>query len=160
MRNRKKPHRLILYSISPCQRIFENFELGRPEGKHNEEQGNGAKRYNSPFWRLANQFVFVQQPSLVKIRDCGRNKENGDVEPIGSLADHSVIGVKENRNQDDPKKNSTKLDTPKILAITEEKALYNSKNKHRHKEKLHVLPRRFVHARNWSDPRSLSKPII
>ena len=44
-------------------------------------------------------------------------------------------------NQSDTQQNSAKLYAPKILSLREEKALNDGENKHRPKEKLHVLPR-------------------
>ena len=126
-------HRLFLYAIGSCQRILEDSDFRCQKGEYNEEQGNGAKKQNSPFWRSAEKSVFVEKPRLVDINNCGRHKENGDVKPIGRLADHTVAGVKENGNQRKAKKNPPKLDTPKILPITEEKALRDSKKEHRNK---------------------------
>ena len=81
-----------------------------------------------------------KQPCLVKIRDRGGNKENGNVEPIGRFTNHAVVGVEEYGDHKEPQKDSAKLYAPKIRALTEEKAVHYGKEKHWPKEQLHVLP--------------------
>ena len=80
------------------------------------------------------ELLQVEKPCLVNIHNRGRNKENGDIEPIRRLADNTVIGVEDYGNQNDSEKNTAELHTPKVLAILEEKALYDSENKHRYKQ--------------------------
>lgn len=93
------PHRLILYSVSSCQRVLEYSKLRGQKGKYNEEQGDRPDSRDSEPWGSAGRFAKVEQPCLVDIRRRGRNEENGDVQPIGGSADHTVIGVKENGDQ-------------------------------------------------------------
>ena len=88
----------------------------------------------------------VEFSRFAEIGNCGGNEENGDVDPVGRFADHSVVGIEDDGDKDDPKQNPAELDTPKIIPVTEEYALHNGKKKRRPKEELHVLPRGFVYS--------------
>ena len=76
----------------------------------------------------------MKEPRFVDIGDRGRNKENCNVKPIGGSADHAVIGVKKNGDQDHPEEDAAELHAPKIFALAKEKALHDRKNEHRPKE--------------------------
>lgn len=76
----------------------------------------------------------VELSRFVEIGNSRREKENGDVDPVGRFADHTVIGVEQDRDQKLAEKDPTELYTPKIFAIAKEKALYNGKDQHRPKE--------------------------
>ena len=130
-----------LYTVSTGQWIFKDSDFRRSEGKDDKEQGNRAKRTESHFRGLTRHFVGVQEPCFVEICDRGGNKENGDVDPVGRLADHTVVGVEDDGDQNKPTKNSAKLYAPKILSVFKKEALYYRKNEGGPKEKLYVLPR-------------------
>ena len=91
-------HRLILYSVSPCERIFKNVNFRCLEGKHDKEQGNHTKRTESQFRGPARHFVGIKA-CFADIRDRGGKEENGDVKPIGGFTDHAVVGIEDHGNQ-------------------------------------------------------------
>ena len=57
------------------------------------------------------------------------NKENGDIQPVGGFPDCAVVGIEQNGDQGESENYSSKLDTPEVLAVAEEKALDYCKNK-------------------------------
>ena len=61
--------------------------------------------------------IFIELFGFIKIRNCRRNKEDSDVQPVGRFADGTVVGIKNDGDQDLPKKNAPKFDAPEICAI-------------------------------------------
>ena len=99
MRNRKKPHRLILYTIRACQRIFENADFRCCKRERNEQNGDSAEQGNCKFGIFANGRAIVKLPSFVDIRNRSGDEENRDIDPIRRASNYAVVGVKENRDQ-------------------------------------------------------------
>ena len=122
-----------LYTVCPCQGISENADLRRHKGEYREKNGNCRKRDKGAFWMLAD-FWIVELPCFIEIRRGGGNEENGDVDPIGGLADHAVVGVKKDGNQADSCEYSAEFHTPKIPTVAEEKALHDAIKEHWPKE--------------------------
>lgn len=77
---------------------------------------------------------------FVNIGNCRRNKEDGDVDPIGRFSDSTVIGVKKNGYQYQSDQNSPKLYAPEIFLLPKEEALYDRVEEGWPEEQLHVLP--------------------
>ena len=105
MRFYKISHRLFLYTISACQRISENANLGCREREYNKEQSNQAEDDDRQLAWSAKECFLVEEPCFVDIRNRGWYKENGDVEPIGRFTDCTVIGIENDGNQEHSEKN-------------------------------------------------------
>lgn len=73
----------FLYAIRSRQRIHKNTNLGRSEGEKDKEQGDHAKRRNCDLGRLTGALLTMQLNCFINIDDCGADKENSDVDPIG-----------------------------------------------------------------------------
>ena len=95
-----------LYSKITCQRILKNADFRGGKRKDDKEQGNYTENGNGDFLRFAGGCFIVKLPCFKEIRNCGRNKENNNIDPIRRLADHAVVGVKQNRDQDKTKQDS------------------------------------------------------
>jgi len=134
--------------------------VGRQEGEKDEQRGEHRERHERSRRGFAAHALRVKEPCLVDIGDGGAHKENGDIEPIGRRADDAVVEIKEQGNEKKPRQDAAPLDAPEVLAVAEKEALHGGKEQHRPKEQLHVLPRRFVHARKRCDPNGLPQPIV
>ena len=150
----------FLYSIGSRQRVLEYVDLGSNKSKYNEQKRQRAKECQRNFIGLAQYPFGIERASLIKVRDRGGNKENSYIYPIGRLADNAVIGIEKYGYKNESEKNTSKLNAPKILSVTKEKALYDSVNKHRPKEKLNMLPGRLVNSRKRRYPYRLAEPIV
>ena len=139
-------------SVSSRQGVLEQAKLGCGKGEDGEKQGDRTKRGKCPSWRFAAQSVGLKELCLYPIRDRRGKKEDGNVEPVGGLADHAVVGVEDDRDQAHSQKDAAPLHAPEIPTVAEEKALHDGKEKGRPKEELHVLSGGFVHARAGGDP--------
>ena len=110
------------------QWIYENAEAWSAKCEENEKQGNHAKHGDRRPWRAASEAFFLQEAQFVKICDHGRDKEDGDVEPIGGFADSAVVGIKKDGNQNLPKKDGSQSDAGKVPPILKEKALHEGED--------------------------------
>ena len=151
---------ILLHTVSFGDRILEYIQHWRAEGKDDEADGYEAKRRYCPFLRAADDLLGVIKTRLVDIRHRGAHEKDSDIYKVGRLADRSVVGVKYHGDKNDSQKNSAQLDAPEILSFAKEKALHDGVEEHRHEKQLHVLPRRFVHARYCRDPHRAAKPIV
>ena len=154
------PHRLILYPVRTCQGVPEDIEFGGIEGENDEHGGDHREKSDRDPWISAYGFAVFILPRLVEIRHCGGHEEDRDVDPIGRASDDTVIGIKENGYQREPEQDALQLHAPEFLKILKEKALHDGEDKHREKEQLHMLPRRFVHARDRRDPFRAPEPFV
>ena len=118
---------IFLYSVGAAQRISKKSEVGGHEREENKQNGEYTKQSDRKLLAFASHRFVVELSGLIDICNGGANKENRNVEPIGRFADRTVIGVENNRDQYKPQKDTAKLDAPKILSVSEEKALYNGK---------------------------------
>lgn len=82
---------------------------------------------------LAGSLALFEEASLVDISGGGRDEKDGDIYPIGGLADSAVVGVEEYGNKQKTEDHAPKLNAPEVGSITEEKALRNGESKHRPK---------------------------
>ena len=71
------------------------------EGGDQEQQGEGESRVR------ASGSSFYKKACFKEVGDGGREKENGDVEPIWRGADDAVIGVKEGGDQQKAKEDAS-----------------------------------------------------
>ena len=108
------------------------------------KQSDHTKYSEREPWREARLFSF-KKSCLVKICDRGREEKDGDVQPIGGGAYHSVVGVEQHGNKSKTQEDPPQLHAPKILAVAEEKALHHGVEKQRPKQELHMLPGGFVY---------------
>ena len=152
--------RVFSYPVTPRQGIPKDPDLGGEEGKHHEQRRDHAKSGNSPFRAITGDASLLKEPCLVQVRHGGRDKEKGDVEPIGGPADDPVIGVEKDGDQDKPQEDPAELHAPKIPSVTEEEALRDGIEEHRPEKELHMLPGGFVHPRKGGDPDCLPQPIV
>ena len=157
---RKNELFVFLYPVSSCYRVFKYFDFWGQESEKNKEQSNKTKNCNRNFRWFTNQISHAKTSCFVDISKCSTDKENSNIEPIGRFSYSTVIRVKDYRYQYDSQKYSTHFYTPKILSLSKEKTLYNSEDKHRKKEKFHMLPGWFVYALKRCYPYSLTKPFI
>ena len=97
---------------------------------------------------------------FIDIDNCGGDKEDRNVDPVGRSSDDPVIGVENDGNQDKSQEDPLELHAPKTREAPEEKALKDSIENHWPKEQLHMLKGRFIHARKRRDPCSLAEPFI
>ena len=74
-------------------------EFGRFEGEEHEEGGEQEQKGEGESGVRASDSSFHEKARFKEVGDGGREKENGDVEPIGRGADNAVIGVKEGGDQ-------------------------------------------------------------
>ena len=102
----------------------------------------------------------VKQAGFRDIRDRRRDEEDRDIDPVGRFSDGAVIGVKQDGDQGESEEDAAKLDAPKVRAVSEEKAFDDGKKERRPKEKLHMLPGRFVNSGKRRDPNSPGKPLV
>ena len=122
---------VLLDPIFTCQRISEDPDFGCGKGENDEEERYHRKCSDvPPGGCFAGLLVGVKASCFIDIRRRGRDEKDRDIDPIGGFADRSVIRVKENGDQREPKKDAAKLNAPKIIAIPKEKALHQSKNNH------------------------------
>ena len=150
--------RAFLDSVSTRQRISEDPDFGCGKGKNDEEERYHRKCSDvPPGGCFAGLLVGVKASCFIDIRRRGRDEEDRDIDPIGGFADRSVICVKENGDQREPKKDAAKLNAPKIIAIPKKEALRDGVEKHRPKEELHMLPSGFIDAGKRRDPYSFVK---
>ena len=89
-------------SVAAADGILKKIELWCAEGKNDKAQGNETKKGDGDFWRNTTQLLLFEKPCLADICDCGTNKENGNVEPIGGFSDGTVVGIKDHGDQDLP----------------------------------------------------------
>ena len=54
----------------------------------------------------ATQPLGVEQSHLIGVGNGGGHKENGDIEPIGGLANHAVVGVKNHGDEHKPQQDT------------------------------------------------------
>ena len=147
-----------LYAVFPCQRISEDADLGGGKGEDDEEERYHRKHGDAlPGWGFAGLVIGVKASRFINIRRGSGDEEDRDIDPIGRFADHTVIGVKEKRDQRKPQEDAAQFDAPKILAVPKKEALHDSIEKHRPKKELHMLPCGFVDARKRRDPYRLVK---
>ncbi len=125
-----KPHRRFLYSVSPGQRVLEDAELGCSKRKYHEQNCDHAKHGNSELGRFASRRFAAKLPRFVDIRNSRRDEENSNIDPVGGMTDHAVVGVENNGNQYKSKKNTFQLDAPKFLSLLKEKALNDGVDEH------------------------------
>ena len=130
------------------------------EGKENEQKAYDAEQGKGKLLIFADGFFVAEELRFIAVSNRCRHKENGDIDPIGGFSDHTVVGVEDGRNQAKSEQRASELDTPKIWSIPKEKALHDSKEKHRPEEKLHMLPGGFVDTRDRGDPHRASRPIV
>ena len=52
------------------------------------------------------QLFGMKEARFIDICNCGRNKENSNIDPIGGFSNYAVIGVKQDRDQAKSQKNS------------------------------------------------------
>lgn len=131
---------LVLYSVFQCHRAEEEGDVGRQEGEYHEEAAENHQCEESKLRAGKEGGVFLKKGVFKREGDRRRYKEKGDIKPIGRPAEATVIGVKENGNQDKPKKRSEKLYPPKILIFLEKETLNKRKNKKREEKQFHMLP--------------------
>ena len=126
--------RRLLHAVLSGQRISKDAERGGPEGEYYKQKRNEAEKGERTFWMSATPFWVVEKACFVQVDHRRRDKENGDVDPIGGLADHAVVGVEKDGDQNKTHENTAKLHTPEVLAVAEEKALHDGEEEHRPKE--------------------------
>ena len=134
-------------------------DLRRFEREDDKQCGNQTQQDNRKAFAIACRLAVVFS-CFVNISDRRRNKEDGNVDPIGRFSDDAVVGVKQNGNEDQSSQNAFSLYAPKISLIEKEEAFKDGKEEHRPKEQLHVLPCRLVYPRERGDPRRFAKPIV
>ena len=130
------------------------------EGKDHKEKREHTEQEQGTHRAFASGRLMVELPRFIEIGNRRGHKENCDVEPVGRFSNCTVVGVKNDGNEHKTEQRATQLDAPKILAVAEEKALYDRKNEHGPKEQLHVLPGRFIYAGKGREPSCLAKPIV
>ena len=131
---------LFLYSVGSCQWVLEDVQLGGHKGKEHENKEDCHKCQKSRPLRSADKLFGFEKPRFIDEGYRGRKEEDHDIEPIGRLRDRAVVGVEENGDQYYAEQNSTQLHAPEVLAMFEEEALQDGKQKAWHKQKLHMLP--------------------
>ena len=148
------------YAVTARQGIPENADLRREKREQYKEQRDRKKRPKRAFRRSTRRFFAVKASRFIDICDSGGNEEDNNIDPVGRFADDTVVRIEKDRDQNEAEKDAPQLDTPEILAVAEEKALRERIEKHRKKEKLHMLPGGFVDSRKGGDPYSFSEPIV
>ena len=69
---------------------------------------------------------FEYPPLKEKDQQCGDIKD-GDVDPVRGFAEHTVVGVKQYRDQNEAQHNLCQLDTPVVFLILEKQPLNQCK---------------------------------
>ena len=87
------------YSVPSRQGIPEDPKLGGSEGKENEQKRDDKKDPKRPFFGDTTNFWGMKELGFKEIRQRRRDKEDGNVDPIGGFSDHAVVGVKEDGDQ-------------------------------------------------------------
>ena len=83
-----------LYAISSPQRIFEDSDFGGDKGENDKEKCDHAKNAKRQFGRFAGLRFLFEEPCFIDICRGGRDKKDGNIDPIRRLSNHSVIGIK------------------------------------------------------------------
>lgn len=135
-----KKEDLGVNAVCAGQRILKKVDFRCCKGEYDEQNGNQAEQGDRRLGIFTSGRATVKPTRFVDISNRSGDEENRDIDPVGRASDDAVIGVKENRDQRKTEQDASQLDTPKILAVTEEKALHNSEDKHWPKEQLHVFP--------------------
>ena len=109
---------------------------------------------------LALQLIISECPPLKEKDQQSGDIEDGDVEPVWRLAEHTVIGVKQHRDQDEPQQNLHQFDAPVVFLILKKQSLKQCKEKQGPKQQLHMLPGGFVNPGKGRNQDAAVCPIV
>ena len=132
-------------AVGVGQRISEEPDFGDHKGEEHEEKCDDREQKKGKLRMLTNDRFAVKQARFGDIGDRRGDEEDRNIHPVGRAPDGAVIGVKEDGNQNESEEYAAKLNAPKILSVPQRKAFDKGEEQHRPKEKLHMLPRRFVY---------------
>ena len=152
--------KLKLNTVSACQGISEQFELGCSEREDHEHSRDSKKQCKSRPRGSARGTATVKLTRFIGESDSGGDEEDSDIDPVGRFADNAVIGIEKNGYCAEPQERSAKLHAPEFFITLKEKALRDSIDEHRPEEQLHMLPRGLVHARKRRYPSRLARQIV
>ena len=93
------PIGFFLYPIRSRQGITEHPDLGGEEGEHHEEQGDPPECRYRHLGTFTGHRLPLEEPCLVEVGQCRRDKENGDVDPVGGRAYYPVVGVEQDGDE-------------------------------------------------------------
>ena len=101
--------------------------MRRCEGKCHEQHTDQTDCGEGNPWVLALQLIISECPPLKeKDQQCG-DIEDGDVDPIWGFAEYTIVGVEQNRNQNQAQQNFRQLDAPVVFLILEKQSLNQRK---------------------------------
>ena len=86
--------------------------------------------------------------------------EDGDVDPVWGFSEHTVVSVKQYRDQHQSQQDFRKLDTPVVFPILEKQSLNKRKEKQGPKQQLHMLPGGFIYPGEGRNQDAPACPIV
>ena len=154
------PNCLFLYPIRARYRVFENAKGGGVEGEYHKGGSEQAEQKSRESGMLAGNGAIVEPSRFTDKGYRCRQKENGNIDPVGRGSYYAVVGVKEEGDQGKTYKDALAFYAPKVCAFTKKASLYQGVEEHRPEKQLHMLPSRFVYTREGCDPCRFSQPFV
>ena len=82
-------------AVASRQGIPEEADFGGEKGEYDKQRGGGGEEGYGAARIFANFSPVFELACFIDIRCGRRDKENGDVDPIGGGAYYAVVGVKQ-----------------------------------------------------------------
>ena len=106
------------------------------------------------------QPIISECPPLKEKDQQSGDIEDGDIDPVRGLAEYTIVGVKQYRDQNQPQQDFRQFDAPVVFLILEKQTLNRGKEEQGPEQQFYVLPGGFIYPGEGRNQDASACPIV